>query len=532
MLWLSVSSALALPVQPTLVAPGPHAAQVVEFGRSEPRPRVPPPRGVLPLPSPGPDLTVYGYLAYWNDDLVSVPWDDLTHLAVFSAGANSDGSLYDTHNWDLTPDAVAMAAPYGVKVHLCVTNFSPSSLDALLSSSAARNALIDDLVDWKADTGADGVNIDFEGLPLSVKDEMVTFTRDLQAAVGEVVLATPAVDWAGSWDYDQLTLYADLFIMGYGYHWSGSSYAGPTDPLYAGSGTVWSGINSYSLAWTVDDYLTWGANPDRVILGLPLYGEAWEAASNVVPAPTLGSGRSVVFADAWDDAAVWGRNWEPDSQTPYTFGGGEQIWYGDEESVRERIAYVRDQTPLSGVGFWALHYDGDDASFWGMIRDETTWSTAGTTEPGTTTDPGTTGTTDPGTTDTGEPPVDGPWVADAGLPFLAYVGDTVQLSGEGSRGPAGETMRYRWTQVSGPPVALSSTSDARPAFRIEGPGNLVFALEVGDGATWSAPARSYVVVIDPDLPDRYDRTCGCAGTGLGGVAPWALLAGLLVRRRR
>lgn len=501
---------------------GPHALHVAEFGTGA-RTAFPPPRQPLPPPTPGPDLRVYGYLAYWADDLSTVPWDDLTDIAIFSVGANSDGSLGPTGNWDIADDAVAMAAPYGVRVHLCVTQFDEGTLQTLLSSSTNSNALVDELVDWEAATGAHGVNIDFEGLPYAVKQQMVDFTADLDAAVGDVVLATPSVDWAGSWDYSELTKHADLFVMGYGYHWSGSSYAGPVDPLYAGTGTVWSGIQSYSLDWTADDYVYWGGDPARIILGLPLYGTSWPTSGNGVPEATLGTGTSVFFEDAWADAAAWGRSWEADSHTPYTYGGGEQLWYGDEESVQDRIAYVRDETSLAGIGFWALNYDGGDEAFWSMIRDETTTAVE-------TTPTGTTGTgTGTGTGGTTAPP--GDWVADAGLPFLAYVGDTVVLSGKGSRGPAGEELRYRWTQVAGPTVELTDRASAEPAFTVDASGTHAFELEVGDGAVWSAPAASYVVVIDPGLARRHGPGCGCDGASGASGGLFLVLAAALRRRR-
>lgn len=235
-----LSFALFAAIHPPAAAQdvGVHQRHMTEFGHDAPARGVH--RGQLPPVTPGPDLTVYGYQAYWDDDLNAVPWDDISHIALFAAEASSSGTLSGTSRWDDAAAAVAMAEPYGVKVHLCVTNFSPSELDTLLSSATARNNLISELQGWVASTGAHGVNIDFEGLPVSVKAEMVTFTRDLAAAVPEVVLAGPAVDWSGAWDYSDLTQHADIFIMGYGYHWSGGS-PGPVDPLYSGSGTVWAG---------------------------------------------------------------------------------------------------------------------------------------------------------------------------------------------------------------------------------------------------------------------------------------------------
>ena len=87
-------------------------------------------------PTPGPDARVYGYLAYWSDDLDSVRWDDLSDIALFSAGTDASGRLTGTSNWDLAEDTVRLAAPYGVRVHLCVTNFDTGELATLLGDAA------------------------------------------------------------------------------------------------------------------------------------------------------------------------------------------------------------------------------------------------------------------------------------------------------------------------------------------------------------------------------------------------------------
>ena len=519
---LALATAPPAPSVPTALPTSAHAEQDALFGPGARRAPLPA-RGQLPPPTPGPDLKVYGYLAYWADDLATVPWDDLTHLAMFSAGVNSDGTLYDTWKWDQTAAAKAMGAPYGVKVHLCVTNFSGSSIDALLSSTTSRTTLKNALVEWVALTGADGVNIDFEGTYGSNKQDLVDFTAELDAAIDEVVLATPAVDWNGAWDYSELSKYADLFIMGYGYHWGGSGEAGPVDPLYSGSGTAWT--SPYSLAWTIDDYLYYGSVAERTILGLPLYGYWWDTAGSSYPTSALGSGDAIFFYDAWPDAATYGRLYDPTSVTPYYYDGAGQGWYGDTDTVRERVRYAAD-AGIGGVGFWALNYVTDPA-FWEMVGDE-----AGV---GLTTSPGDTGAT----ADTGGATGGGggggggstdAYVADAGLPFLAYVGDTVILSGSGSTGPG--PLQYRWTQLSGTPVALSAT-DAEPSFTVAAPGHLSFELRVGDGTVWSDPARSDVVVLDPGAGERYATSgCACDAAGSGPTALAPLAAAWLLRRRR
>jgi len=466
----------------------------------------------LPEVTAGPDTIVYGYQAYWDDDLYAVPWDDLSHIAIFAAGSDANGVLSDTHRWDDVPLAVQLAEPYGVRVHLCVTNFSTSSLEAFLADSGAQASLIDDLVQWMGSTGAHGVNIDFEGMPSSRRSEMVDFTRDLQAAVGEVTLATPAVDWSDAWDYAALTDYADLFVMGYAYHWSGSAISGPTDPLYGGDGTPW---GSRSLDWSTTDYRDSGADMDRVILGLALYGIRFPVAENVVPTASMGTGTSVFMAEGNQGAATHGALYEASSASPYYFDGSDQVWYPTVESVMTRVDYV-EASDLGGFGFWALHYDDDDPVLWSAIHEATVIPEEIPTDTGDASDPTAT-----------------PYRADVGRPFLAYVGDQVVLDGSASVGPAGSPMRYRWEQVGGPEVSLSDAAAEKPAFEIEAPGNHVFELVVGDGALWSDPARSYVIVVDRDIGRLHAASrCGCDTTpGATGVLVAAVIGLFGIRRR-
>jgi hypothetical protein len=446
---------------------------------------------------------VYGYEAYWNADLTTVPWDDLSHLAVFSAGVTTAGHLTETSRFDRAIDAVAMGAAYGVKVHLVVTNFSTSELTTLLSSSSARTTLIGELVDEVARTGAHGVNIDFESMPSSQRANMVTFVRDLDAAVDEVVLATPAVDWSGAWDYAALAEHSHLFIMGYGYHWSGSDYAGPVDPLFGGG--IWS---AYSLDWTAQDYLDKGAAGDKIILGMPLYGNKWPVSSTGVPAETTGRGSAIIFSSAWTNGAANSEGYDATTLSHYYNLGGEQAWYGDTETVQQRIQYA-DTEGLGGFGFWALHYTGNDTEFWGMVHDETRMLND---------DPGGEG----GEDDLG-------LLANAGRPFLAYVGDTAVIGSENSRIPQ-TGVTYEWTQVSGPTVGLANPDTAEVSFVVTEPGVVALELVVGDGTNTSRPDPTYVIVLDRDIGQAY-RGCQTIPAPLSASLMLGALA-LGLRRRR
>jgi len=327
----------------------------------------PPSRTPLREVSEPPTVTVYGYWPWWGDDLSTVPMEYLTHLAMFGVSIDADGGLLNTSNWTAyAEEAVALAHPVGVRVHLCVVSTDSNVIGSVLSSAGHRARAVSEIQAQVEAYGADGVNIDFEGVPSANKADFVTFIRELKASLPEVYLATPAVDWSGAYDYDELGLASDgMFIMGYGYHWAGGD-PGPIAPLYGGD--PWS---VYSLEWTVDDYLTWGAPADRVVLGLPLYGYLWPTTDNSVPGTATGSGSALTYSSAVSTGQTYGRMWDEVTHTPYAFPSGtSQLWYDDEESLADKIEWAVGQG-IQGVGFWALTYENGDPSFWAMVSELT-----------------------------------------------------------------------------------------------------------------------------------------------------------------
>ncbi len=238
---------------------------------------------------------VYGFLPYWQDVAVDVPWAHVTHVALFDAEVDSQGRLSGLSSWRATaPSAVATAADHGVKVHLCLAVFDESRQRAALGTAAKRVALADALEAEVAAVGADGVNLDIEFMPADLRQPLVDLTTDLKSRGLEVTLALPLVDWSDAYAYGELAAISDgLFIMGYDAHWAGGS-AGPLAPLWQDDTWGW-----ITLEWAVDDYLDLGADPEKVWLGLPLYGRGWSVAdSGQVPAGTTTSSTgSVTGAD-------------------------------------------------------------------------------------------------------------------------------------------------------------------------------------------------------------------------------------------
>jgi spore germination protein YaaH len=332
-----------------------------------------------PICEKKPEVTVFGYLPYWNfcTGSLKIQFDCLHVIAYFGTTVDAQGDLGDLKDFG-TPaidHLIEVARSYGVKVVLVVGNFDSNSLAALLSSPSARENAVTNIVRTVKAHGGQGVNIDFEGLPYANKQDFVLFIGALRDALtselGEeahLSIATPAVDWNGSFDYDVLASIADnLFIMGYDYHWGGGQ-PGPVSPLRSSS--RW---GKYSLEWTINDYFQYGADVyrDRLILGLPLYGYDWPTTDDKVVGTATGKASAVFYKTCQQRFDTYGLIWDDPSSTPYyvyNSGGWHQVFCEDSRSLREKFSLVLEKG-LGGTGFWALGYEGDYREVFEELRD-------------------------------------------------------------------------------------------------------------------------------------------------------------------
>lgn len=327
----------------------------------------------LQLRKGGPSKIVFGYHPYWSGTKwQNYNYDLLTTIAYFSAEANGNGELTELHGWPVT-ELINKAHANGVEVVLTVSLFNKADLETLLSSASNRSRLIENLVKQIVDAGADGINIDFEAFPASQKANLVIFIKDLRKSLrdnishAKVTLATPAVDWSSAWDFNALATESDgLFIMGYDYHWKGSSTTGPVSPLKGGS---------YNITNTVNTYLSaTGNNADKIILGVPYYGYQWAANSGNKGAETdnTASGTAVIYSTAESKALSYGKIWDDASETPwykYQDNGWYQTWYDDSLSLSKKYDFALDKN-LGGVGIWALGYDDGSNKLWNALKEK------------------------------------------------------------------------------------------------------------------------------------------------------------------
>ncbi|MBR57193.1 MAG: hypothetical protein CMH54_03950 [Myxococcales bacterium] len=340
-----------------------------------PQPHEPSTSTRFPSTLSGQDMISYGYLPYWEFD-AEIPWSELTHLGYFSVGVDGTGELINDHGWgsDAQLQLVEEAHSHGVRVDLVITLFNANQLASLLNNESHRDHFVANLVDAVVTGNADGVNLDFELLPVQARSSLVSLVLELGAALEEVApetqisLAMPAVDWDGAYDYDLLSASSDfLFIMCYGYHWGGGP-PGPNAPLH---GSV---FGDYSIEWTINDYIEWGGDgiTDRLVIGLPSYGRRWPTTGPEIPGTALENGVVRTYRQVLDWPGLSSFTFDPELGEFYyvdqSDGTWHQLFIDLGESTATKVEYALGRG-LRGYGFWALGYDANDPAYWSPIRD-------------------------------------------------------------------------------------------------------------------------------------------------------------------
>ncbi len=329
------------------------------------------PAVLLPLlhRATAPSYVIYGYLPYWSD-ATYLNYSLLTTIAYFGAVFDGSGKIINHHGWPVW-SLINKAHSRGVRVDLVAICFDKNRIHTILTNATARNRFIHTAVDEVQKGNGDGLNVDFE-MPSgsdarALSAFMTALTDSFHAAIpgSRVTIATPAVDWNRAFDRETLAKNCDgLMIMGYDYHWSGSSYSGAVAPLTGGS---------YNVTNTVNDYITSSRGQrDKLILGVPYYGYEWKTDSNKPGARVLAKVGSRTYQQAETAAAHYGKRWDTLTQTPwYTFNDGtnwHQCWYDDSLSLSLKYNLVLAKN-LAGIGIWALGYDGSRQELWGALRD-------------------------------------------------------------------------------------------------------------------------------------------------------------------
>ncbi|HHG86474.1 MAG TPA: hypothetical protein ENJ82_17110, partial [Bacteroidetes bacterium] len=302
---------------------------------------------------------VYGWHPAWRGSAYeNYDFGLLSTVAYFAYDVNpTTGSYRSIHQWRET-GLVQLAHQKGTQVELTAANFGAEANRKLLSNPKATQVLVDSLLALIAEKDADGICIDFEGIP---KDQRTNFTRFIHLLSTELhrrksyyqlTLVVYAVDWGNVFDIPALNPLVDRFVvMAYDYHGAAAPNAGPIAPLNSSSEWGKHNVNS-----SIDYYLQAGAPKEKLLLGVPYYGYKWATKTQNVPSSTSAKGIPILFADLKTTYQKTPLQWDTASSTSfstgYLQGRAYQMWVSDAKSLRRKYQLIK-KKGIAGVGIWA-----------------------------------------------------------------------------------------------------------------------------------------------------------------------------------
>lgn len=314
----------------------------------------------------------YSYLTM--DSKVNMVWHQVTSTdanAYFAdATANMTGVNVISPTWFYLTDTsgniasiasadyVSQAHEKGLQVWGLIDNFTQEvSTTETLSSTAARQNIISQLIQAAQDVGMDGINVDFESLSEDVGIHFLEFLRELsiECHKNNLVLSVDnpvPEDFTSHYDRAEQGRVVDyVIIMGYDEHYVGSE-----------AGSV------ASLPWVeqgIQDTLK-EVPAKRVINAIPFYTRLWRTTGGNVTSEAIGMDQAQQTIAENNVETYW------DKTTSQNYGKYDidnstyQIWLEDAQSVAEKVKLVS-KYDLAGVSAWKLGFENN--GIWQVISD-------------------------------------------------------------------------------------------------------------------------------------------------------------------
>jgi spore germination protein YaaH len=289
---------------------------------------------------------VWGYVLARNEKSLK-PGYPVSDIVYFGAEVDQYGSVVNIPNRKNLPHTDS-ADNANSRVHISIVCGSAGLTHFLLEpESKARLGLVKALIAMTRDY--DGLNIDFENVPLQDADHFLSLLRELKDALGEKVLSVcvPARDTESkTYNYKNIAGIADrVFVMAYDEHWAGSA-PGPV----ASMGWCRS-VASYALK-------TIGAK--KLVMGIPFYGRSW-ADTSTARALTM-STTDTIMKDR-GIGTVQRENGIP--KFTYEVNVGVTVYFEDAYSLATRMDMYRN-LGVDKIGFWRIGQE--DTAVWDYIK--------------------------------------------------------------------------------------------------------------------------------------------------------------------
>ena len=326
-----------------------------------------------------PDIRTFGWHLYSNGtSYKNYNFPMLWGLSYFSYAVQPEtGNYKSIHQWKTTP-LIDSAKVNGCKIFLSVSNFGSKNNSVFLENPKAQKTLIDSLSSVLALRNADGINIDFEGVPKINKESFTKFIIQISKKLKQddpdymVSLCLYAVDWNDVFDIDAINPHIDFYtLMGYDYYGSFSKTTGPVTP-FKKSKKFGNGLET-----STNYYNNKGVPLSKLIIGLPYYGAEWYTKNPEIGAivtrfkshPPYKSIREVYI-----DSLNIPVQFDPKSSSSYivlkdSVNSYRQLFFEDVKSLSIKYDWIKNNK-IGGVGIWALGYDNGYSELWNLLTEK------------------------------------------------------------------------------------------------------------------------------------------------------------------
>ncbi|AJS60325.1 glycoside hydrolase family 18 protein [Paenibacillus sp. IHBB 10380] len=313
-----------------------------------------------------PDLT--------QEDLVK-----LTHLNVAFGHVQNDEIRTDHMKHMDVLQSIKGEHPE-LNVILSVGGWSAGGFSEAAASEEGRSAMANSAVRVLTDYPFDGIDLDWEypcygeaGIQSSPDDKsnftlLLKTMRDVLdrkgVQDGRHYLLTIAAGadqyYVDGTEMDQVQQYLDFVqVMTYDMRGGFQILTGHHTNLYTPSGDLF----RISTESSINMFIRAGVPREKIVIGVAFYSRIWQQVPDINHGLHQMAGSTGGYGPDFTDLSAnyinsngYTRYWDEEAKAPYLFNGTSFISYDDEESLRHKCDYVKNNN-LAGMMFWEYGCD-------------------------------------------------------------------------------------------------------------------------------------------------------------------------------
>ncbi|XP_035724666.1 acidic mammalian chitinase-like [Vespa mandarinia] len=340
----------------------------------------------------------FGSWAVYRQDAGKFDIDDIdpnlcTHIIYTFIGLNSDGNVRILDPWQDLPDDYGKNG-FGrfnnlrknntnIKTMIAIGGWNEGSVkySNVVANPTLRAKFVNSVVQFLKKYGFDGFDVDWEypnqrgGKPAD-KQNYISLLKELREKFDQhgyilsAAVGAAATSARQSYIISEMCKYLNFInLMTYDLHGSWESTTGINSPLYAKKGASANNAQ-FTVDASVKYWLSQGAPPEKLILGVPFYGRSFTLKNpqqHDVGSPSTGAGIAGPYTNepgmlGYNEICTelkngkWNIVYDKEQRAPYAYKDNQWVGYDDVQSLKEKAEYAK-ANGLGGAMLWSIETD-------------------------------------------------------------------------------------------------------------------------------------------------------------------------------